>query len=644
MILIYSLCVSQPVCFCYPPSPTYTHLLLSMLSTRRDVFQTYPILTKASLSFDHTYSLFLYKSFCRSASWMPYRDSQLQPLLQRRRLRAGAIGRQSAQLRMENGAAYYSCVTPVNSAGRAGLQSCTEQSVFDRTPPRQTRPSLMLLQSGRRFLAAGEPLSVSFGQFEDGQSPITGLRWELVRLVGMREIVEASWRFGENAATSGIRYVAGDNATLVGGAVYLARVYVANAAGLESESRTKTVYVDGTPPEAGTVALHLELPDGFEDQQGWVSDSTHTLSVTDASLRVLLSGFRDGESGIDHLELDLYRDGRELMKRYTLPAGTDEFLAGGLPPISNGTTLQLEVTAVNRVGMRANNSRSYAISLGLLAIRDVWTAVRGGSRLRTRFVTNPDHVALGFYPAVDPNPTLQLGFRYNWSLGNAPCNDLVSGQRSYGSFAIGADGDSKPLPFGALAPGEVDIFAVDRVTMGGASARIAQIFKATLEEGRPTCNVLTACTISDLSRCVHASTRSITLDTSQPAASVDPPTPLQGTGPVLPLQVTFSCADDESGLASIPGSISISSGRHHTTLLAAVPLVAEDASDTISSSASSVSERSSEAVSPFELTVRVNGSSLSGVLRLFDLGDELPDGTLIYERSPVKMEPDSLPC
>jgi hypothetical protein len=61
-----------------------------------------------------------------------------------------------------------------------------------------------------------------------------------------------------------------------------------------------------------------------------------------------------------------------------------------------------------------------------------------------------------------------------------------------------------------------------------------------------------------------------------------------------------------------------------------VPLVAEDASDTISSSASSVSERSSEAVSPFELTVRVNGSSLSGVLRLFDLGNELPDGTLIY--------------
>ena len=45
------------------------------------------------------------------ASWMPYRDSQLQPLLQRRRLRTGAVGRQSAQLRMEDGAAYFSCIT-----------------------------------------------------------------------------------------------------------------------------------------------------------------------------------------------------------------------------------------------------------------------------------------------------------------------------------------------------------------------------------------------------------------------------------------------------------------------------------------------------------------------------------------------------
>ena len=146
------------------------------------------------------------------------------------------------------------------------MQSCTEQSVFDRTPPCQTRPSLLLLQSGRRFLAAGEPLSVSFGHFVDSQSPITELRWELVRLVGMRELVKASWRLGKDATTSGIRYAAGENATLVGGAVYFARVHVANAAGLESESRSKAVYVDGTPPEVGTVALRLELPDGFEQQ------------------------------------------------------------------------------------------------------------------------------------------------------------------------------------------------------------------------------------------------------------------------------------------------------------------------------------------------------------------------------------------
>ena len=276
-----------------------------------------------------------------------------------------------------------------------------------------------------------------------------------------------------------------------------------------------------------------------------------------ARLRVRIDGFDDDESGIGAWNFTVTTDGGE----YVASAG--ELLPGELVADSsdatllNGTTVVVTVAVPNRAGLVVE-----AISSPLLVVLEeiefdnvtvvdgAWQPLAAGAWLSQR-----SSVAARLTAARLPKSPATT-FTYTWALATAPC----------------------AAPASVVPLGDV-LEATDDGTPGGAALWAKSLAPGIEPTIPPTrfCALATACTEATATvpaRCKNATSAPFGFDATAPTVAAAPLWPtsngIRRWGSGVPLRVSVSCADVESGV----GALFLSLGSTHgaSDLLEALPL------------------------------------------------------------------------
>jgi hypothetical protein len=357
---------------------------------------------------------------------------------------------------------------------------------------------------------------------------------------------------------------------------YFSRALISNNAvpPLWNSARSHGFRVDGTPPSDGLVNLRLIFPAGFEKQAVFEWGSVDGLL-----LRLRLSSFYDFESGIAFKQIRVYATNASAgARRVEIARGSIAFAAKyfdtkPLGTLQNGTVLQAEVEAVNRVGLFGSTSLSpeLVLNLGAISVDDPWIANgKDGGKQESDFI-EVDMVSVGFSLATDPmNPAAK--FKYSWAMTDAPCDDPALSP---------AASELVPVRANVLWDQEVhrpiEVYTGDMLmpkpgsSSGARDAIWAAMFASPGLVDGSYCVLLEACTedtytqngeVALPSRCKNATSREVTLDTSPPLASTEGLVPVNmSTSPYrpFPMNAPFSCAEEHSSVATILLSIGDSS-------------------------------------------------------------------------------------
>ena len=218
-----------------------------------------------------------------------------------------------------------------------------------------------------------------------------------------------------------------------------------------------------------------------------------------------------------------------------------------------------EAVATNQVGLPSAPAASAPFELILAALEPgtVWIAQRrdfgqerGAGPLGDIVIKDRSALAIGYSGATDPMDAAAR-FEYSWAVVEAPCDAPTSEQ-----FA------------GATA---------QALSMHPATGQLgaALLSGHELRSGGSYCARVTACTEGSnvsATRCANTTSTPVIIDDSPPHVGARPRLAPNASGATLPLRVSVSCADDESGAFALALSLGTSAGADN--LIAGLPLAA----------------------------------------------------------------------
>ena len=412
--------------------------------------------------------------------------------------------------------------------------------------------------NGGRFQRTTQRLCTLIPPLEDPTSDLKELSLETLQQIGEEEVphVDPLVLFAPQARSP---TVICRNVSLEHGARYLSRVRVTHHAlpPLVSQERSAGFLVDETPPFGGAVGIRLRFPRGFYRQAGFPA------SVQRLVVRVRMSSFEDGESGIAAYRVVLYANGTQIeSSNFTRQRGSvaavDVFKTGALGVLRNGTMLAAIVTPINGVGMEGPSvSVEKLLLLSDIELDDPWFTGPLGAPIGGNAPLVDDVIGVGFKLASDP---MRPGskFEYTWAVATAPCEDEERARVVSPTVAVEA---------GLLATTGRSAMTNDMLLPAPGSHHKARdaVWSKRFEPARlppgEYCVLVTACTGAVLApdgsvdmepRCKNATSSIATIDTSPPVAVCNDMTPLNAssTADDAAMRIPFSCTDEQSSLMS----------------------------------------------------------------------------------------------
>lgn len=495
--------------------------------------------------------------------WMPYElapdQTQHRALLTRKLDSAGGNGAGATAVHLVQGARYFSCVTAVNRAGLFAPNLCSPGAVFDGTPPAM---GFIRDGSGLRYQSVSHTACALWGPMIDIESGVSRITWELHEIYGDVETQLATATWDEETADSLATYSAGGafcqdiDPPLEHGKHYASRLTVWNNAvpSLGSRVTARGFTVDHTPPTSGTATLRVVFPHGFDSQAGF---SASPPTINGLVIRVILDGFEDVESRIEHIAIRVYADG-VLISEGNAPFPAEVF--DSLPlTLANGTSIAVDAVPYNYAALGGPMvvSEPELVLVSDIQVRDPWLADGLGYPLTVQSITadGPDarsSVSLGFARAVDPVVT-NVMFTHDWAIRHTPCqqpNVVVAADRLHEQIT------QRVLP---------RTTELNKTITGKGAIVHVKAFDVTLEQAGRYCAFLHACALPTEThpmRCKNVSSLPVTIDISPPSIHVGTPRALNESGSMLPMSISIECNDAETTVTEAYFSVGSTRGGY----------------------------------------------------------------------------------